>query len=154
MSRSSAEVRRVFVHHILEDEVDGHKEEQGDQRDGDEEEEVNGDIEAIRETKKIRMNHEDGMTQVNECGLELEPMRCDQPQGTKTGRIVHCATNKDRTDNKEEALKTNKLSCGSVHSAHESSVDVLMSVHMLNVIPHVVGLVAVCRDTNSLVVKA
>ena len=38
----------VFVHHILEDEVDGQKEEQ-DQRE-DEEGEVNGDVEAIRET--------------------------------------------------------------------------------------------------------
>ena len=42
--RSSAEVHRRFVHHILEDEVDAQKEQQGDQR---EEEEVNG---AIRET--------------------------------------------------------------------------------------------------------
>ena len=48
--RSSAEVRRVFVHHIQEDEVDGQKEEQGDQREEDEEREVNGDVEAIRET--------------------------------------------------------------------------------------------------------
>ena len=43
--RSSAEVRRVFVHHILEDEVDGQKEEQGDQREDGEEEEVNGVVE-------------------------------------------------------------------------------------------------------------
>ena len=40
--RSSAEVRRVFLHHTVEVEVVGQKEEQGDQRDGDEEEEVNG----------------------------------------------------------------------------------------------------------------
>ena len=46
--RSSAKVRRVCVHHILEDEVDGQKEEQGDQRETDEEEEVNGNVEAIR----------------------------------------------------------------------------------------------------------
>ena len=38
-----------FVHHILEDEVDGQKEGKGDQRE-DEEREVNGDVEAIRET--------------------------------------------------------------------------------------------------------
>ena len=50
MPRSSAELHRIFVHHILEDEVDGQKEEQGDQRGGDEEEEVSGDVEAIRET--------------------------------------------------------------------------------------------------------
>ena len=55
--RSSAESHRMFVHHILE-EVDGQSEEQGDQRDGDEEEEVNGDVEAIRDTT-MRMNHED-----------------------------------------------------------------------------------------------
>ena len=47
--RSSAELHRGFVHHILEDEVDGQKEGQGDQRE-DEEGEVNGDVEAIRET--------------------------------------------------------------------------------------------------------
>ena len=47
--RSSAELHRGFVHHILEDEVDGQKEEQGDHRE-DEEGEVNGDVEAIRET--------------------------------------------------------------------------------------------------------
>ena len=43
--RSSAEVRRVFVHHILEDEVDGKKEEQSDQREDGEEREVNGVVE-------------------------------------------------------------------------------------------------------------
>ena len=47
--RSSAELHKGFVHHILEDEVDGQKEEQGDQRE-DEEREVSGDVEAIRET--------------------------------------------------------------------------------------------------------
>ena len=53
MPRSSAEVRRVFIHHILEDEVDGQNQEQGDQRHGDEEEEkVNGEVEAIRETQQ------------------------------------------------------------------------------------------------------
>ena len=41
-------VAQGFVHHILE-EVDGQKEEQGDQRE-DEGGEVNGDVEAIRET--------------------------------------------------------------------------------------------------------
>ena len=50
------------------------------------------------------------------------------------------------TNNKEERLKTNKLSCGSIHSVHESLVDVLVSFHMLQVIPHVVGLVAMCAE--------
>ena len=45
----TAEVRRVFVHHILEDEVHGQKGQEDDQRE-DEEGEVNGDVEAIRET--------------------------------------------------------------------------------------------------------
>ena len=49
--RSSAELHRRIVHHILEDEVDRQKEEQIDQREGDKEEEVNGDVEAIRETQ-------------------------------------------------------------------------------------------------------
>ena len=46
--RSSAEVRRVFVHHILEDEVDGQEEGQGDQREDGEEEEVNGVVEEYQ----------------------------------------------------------------------------------------------------------
>ena len=56
MPRSSAEVRRVFVHHTLEDEVDGRqKERQGDQREDDEEREVNGDVEerVIRQTHQM-----------------------------------------------------------------------------------------------------
>ena len=39
---------RVFVHHIVEVEIVGQKEEQSDQRDDGEE--VNGDVEAVRET--------------------------------------------------------------------------------------------------------
>ena len=50
----------------------------------------------------------------------------------------------DDTNNKEETLQTNKLSCGSVHSIRESLADVLMSFHMLHVILHVVGLVVLC----------
>ena len=50
------------------------------------------------------------------------------------------------TNNKEERLKTNKPSCGSIHSVHESLVDVLVSFHMLRVIPHVVELVALCAQ--------
>ena len=55
MPRSSAEVRRVFVHHILEDEVDGQTERLGDHREDDEEGEVNGDVEerAIRQTHQM-----------------------------------------------------------------------------------------------------
>ena len=49
-SATSAELHRGFVHHILEVEGVGQKEEQGDQREDDEEGEVNGDVEAIRET--------------------------------------------------------------------------------------------------------
>ena len=50
----------------------------------------------------------------------------------------------DDTNNKEETPQTNKLSCGSVHSVHESLANVLMSFHMLHVILHVVGLVVLC----------
>ena len=48
----------------------------------------------------------------------------------------------DDTNNKEERdHKTNKLSCGSIHSVHES-LDVLLSFFMLQFIAHVVVLVA------------
>ena len=57
--RSSAELHRGLVHHILEDEVDGQKEEQGDQREDEEGEEVNGDVESARETHNAHMTHAD-----------------------------------------------------------------------------------------------
>ena len=59
--RSSAEVRRVFVHHILEDEVDGQKKGQGDQRKDDEEEVVNGVIEERAIRHNAHMKHETWM---------------------------------------------------------------------------------------------
>ena len=43
-------MRRIFVHHILEDEVDGQKEGQGDQRENGEEGEVNGDVEERQQS--------------------------------------------------------------------------------------------------------
>ena len=55
----------------MEDEVVGQKEEQGDQRE-DEEGEVNGDVEAIRQTH----NNEMTMQWMNECGPKLEPCVC------------------------------------------------------------------------------
>ena len=59
------------------------------------------------------------------------------------------------TEKRERPQKTNKLSCGSIHSVHESSVDVLVSFYMLQVIEHVVVLVGLyfCV-TNSIVVNA
>ena len=55
--RSSAEVRRVFVHHILEDEVDGQKEGEGDQREDGEEGEVNGVVEERAIIQTHQMTH-------------------------------------------------------------------------------------------------
>ena len=46
--RSSAEVRRVLIHDILEVEGVGQYEQQGDQRDDEEGDEVNGEVEEIR----------------------------------------------------------------------------------------------------------
>ena len=46
--RSSAEVRRVFIHDIKKVEGVGQQERQGDQRDDEEGGEVNGEAEEIR----------------------------------------------------------------------------------------------------------
>ena len=46
--RSSAEVRRVFIHDIKEVEGVGQLEQQGDHRDDEEGDEVNGEVEEIR----------------------------------------------------------------------------------------------------------
>ena len=56
--RSSAEVHREFVQHILEDEVDGQKEEQGDQREAGEEGEVNGVVKERDQTQQSHNAHE------------------------------------------------------------------------------------------------
>ena len=47
----------------------------------------------------------------------------------------NCATDENNTNNKEETLQTNKLSCGSIHSAHESYVHV--GFYMLQVCGHI-----------------
>ena len=52
--RSSAEVHREFVHHILEDEVDGQKEGQGVKR------EMNGVVEEKAIKHNAHMKHEMG----------------------------------------------------------------------------------------------
>ena len=46
--RSSAEVRRVFIHDIKEVEGERQQEVQGEQRDDEEGDEVNGEVEEIR----------------------------------------------------------------------------------------------------------
>ena len=46
--KSSAEVRRVFIHDIKEGEGVGQQERQGDKRDDEEGDEVNGEVEEIR----------------------------------------------------------------------------------------------------------
>ena len=76
--RSSAEVRRVFVHHIVEVEGVGQQEQQGDQRDDEEGEEVNEEVEEIRNSTHNEMTHARAMR--DECEPErlsaLEPMQC------------------------------------------------------------------------------
>ena len=66
---------RVVVHSILEDEVDGHKERQGDKREDDEEGEESGVVEerAIRHNDH---NAHEAWTWWNECGPKLEPCVC------------------------------------------------------------------------------
>ena len=76
--RSSAEVRRVFIHDIMEVEGVGQQEQQGDQRDDEEGEEVNGGVEEIRNSTRNKMTHARAMW--DECEPELlsalEPMHC------------------------------------------------------------------------------
>ena len=48
VSKSSAEVRRVFIHDIKEGEGVGQQEQQGDKRDDEEGDEVRREVEEIR----------------------------------------------------------------------------------------------------------
>ena len=52
MPRSSAEVRRVFIHDIMEIEAVGQWEQQGDQRDDEEGDEMNGDVEERQQSEQ------------------------------------------------------------------------------------------------------
>ena len=47
-AKVSAEVRRVFIHDIKEDEGVGQQEEKGDKRDDEEGDEMKGEVEEIR----------------------------------------------------------------------------------------------------------
>ena len=137
MPRSSAEVRRAFVHHIVEVEGVGQEEQQGDQRDDEEGEEVNGDVEEIRSNAHNKMTH--GCAMWDECELEANAV-CDHLNKEKQSRDAD-------TNNKEERLqKQTSSAVVQVHSVHESLVDVLVGLHMLHVIQHVVGLVALCAE--------
>ena len=69
--RSSTEVRRVFIHDIMEVDAVGQKGQQGDQRDDEEGEEVNGGAEEIRNCTRNEMTHAHATW--DEC--ELEPCR-------------------------------------------------------------------------------
>ena len=126
--RSSAEVRILFVHHILEDDVDGQWEQQGDQREDEEGEEVNGGVEEIRNSTHNEMTHARAMW--DEC--ELEPCR----------PLSQCSVTSRKYSQGTLALTTRN---GSIHSVHE---DVLVGFLMLQFILHVVvvGLVAVCAE--------
>ena len=53
-SRSSAGVRRVFFHDLMEDEGVRQQDQQGDRRDDEPREEVNGDVEEIRNNTQDR----------------------------------------------------------------------------------------------------
>ena len=95
-------IAQGFVRHILEDEVDWQKEEQGDQRDGNQEEEVNGGVEQS-EKHTMRMNHEDGMTHemsadsnLSHCSVMSSEQR-ENSQGTLT--------------TEESTLTTKELQC-------------------------------------------
>ena len=59
------------------------------------------------------------------------------------------------TNNKEEKLKTNNLSCGSIHNVHESLVAVLVNCYMLQSFCILLGLslLSLCVP-SSLVVNA
>ena len=70
--KSSAEVRRVFVHHIVEIEHVWQQEQQGDQRDGEEREEMNGGVEEDKNNTRHEITHACAMRV--EC--ELVPMQC------------------------------------------------------------------------------
>ena len=54
VSRSSAEVRRVFIHDITEVEGVGQQEQQSEQRDDEEGDEVNGEVEEIRSNAQCK----------------------------------------------------------------------------------------------------
>ena len=97
-------------------------------------------------TLTVRMNHEDDHRMNGDSNMSQTVcvyLNKENSQGTMT-----------RTTRKRD-YKTNKLTCGSNHSVHES-LDVLVSFFVLQFIAHVEC--AACRSvlhvTNSIVVNA
>ena len=94
-----------------------------------------------KERKWMEMSKRSGTTLTTDdtCACDMRWMQDNSP--LECAR--NCVTDEDNTNNKAEGdYKANKLSCGSIHSAHESSVDVLLCFYMLQVIKHVAVLVA------------
>ena len=92
-------MRRVFVHHTVEIEVVGQLEEQGDQRD-EEEGEVNGEVEEIRNSTHNEMTHASAMW--DECEPEL--LSALEPNSVRTSEQGKQSRDDD-TNNKEERLQ-------------------------------------------------
>ena len=91
-------------------------------------------------TLRVRRNHEDDHGMNGDSNLSQTVcvyLNKENSQGTMT------------LTTRKRDYKTNKLSCGSIHSVHES-LDVLVSFFMLQFIAHVVVLVALffCQQFN------
>ena len=97
--KSSAEVRRVFIHDIVEIGV-GQYEQQGDQRDDEERKEVNGEVKEIKNSTHNEMTHARAVW--DECEPELlSSLGPDSVRTLKQGK----QSRDDDTNNKEERLQ-------------------------------------------------
>ena len=118
--RSSAEVHREFVHHILEDEVDGQKEGQGDKReDGEENEKMELSKREInqRNTTTMRMKHG--------ChGMSADPNlshACACELRMKNGRVRCCIYTPRRLQ--QTAVSCKRSNCNKINKKKNLEVD-------------------------------
>ena len=104
---------------------------------------MNGEVEKIKDSTHNEMTHARAMW--NECEPELLSAR--EPSSVRASGQGKQSRDADTNSKEERPPKTNKLSCGSIHSVHES-LDVFVGFYMLQVIAHVVVLVVLCAEST------
>ena len=124
----------VFFHHILEDEVVGQKEEQGDQRDVEEGDEVNGEFESIRETQN-EMTHGTCAWKWDECGPWANAVWCHL---NKEKQSRDADNRREHTNDKGATLRDAFMMIGIRTTLTDS--------HVFQVTSHIVGLVVLCAE--------
>ena len=141
--RSSAEVRRLFIHDIKEVEGVGQQEQQEDQRDDEEGDEMNGEVKRSEATLTVRMKHEDDY-RMNEDSNLIHNVRASNKEDSQKTTTP--------TDNKKkrETTRTKDLQCMKTHALASTTLTLACSPSVSGHFTNLLGfsLCTSCRQFN------